>query len=182
MGCRVEDLVDLVRGNTYKSKLLGDKGPALLGLGTIARNGGFNGSKLKHYPGKTPVTILMHPGDLYVSLKDITNKGDLLGAVSRVPASVPLGRLTQDTVALRFKEGVNPNYKRYLYWSLRSPQYRSYCKARGMGTTNLSLSRSDFLAWELPSYNSTRQALVQILEDIEALADNLSRTNGYLAA
>ncbi|NMM97836.1 restriction endonuclease subunit S [Bifidobacterium olomucense] len=180
MGCELSELISLVRGNTYKSKLLGDDGPALLGLGTIARNGGFNGSKLRHYPGETSEKILMHPNDLYVSLKDITNKGDLLGAVARVPSKVSLGRLTQDTVALRFREGVSVDYQHYVYWLLRTPQYRDYCRARGMGTTNLSLSRDVFLAWKLPDFSSARRLLVETLEAIEELIDNLNQTNGHL--
>lgn len=180
MGCKLHELVSLVRGNTYKSKLLGNNGPALLGLGTITRNGGFNNSKLRYYPGETSEKILMHPGDLYVSLKDITNKGDLLGAVARVPDTVPLGRLTQDTVALRFHQGVSTDYQQYVYWSLRTPQYRSYCKARGMGTTNLSLSRDDFLSWELPNYSYERKTLVELFEEIEKLISNLVQANGHL--
>ena len=57
MGCKLHELVSLVRGNTYKSKLLGNNGPALLGLGTITRNGGFNNSKLRYYPGETSEKI-----------------------------------------------------------------------------------------------------------------------------
>ena len=95
--------VELQRGNTYKSALLGQPGPYLLGLGSIARNGGFKGENLKTYGGQSDQRILLGPGDIYVSLKDVTQSADLLGAVSRVPRYVERGRLTQDTVKLVFK-------------------------------------------------------------------------------
>ena len=47
--------------------------------------------------------LLVQPGDLYVSLKDVTQSADLLGAVARLPLDHRPGRLTQDTVKLRAK-------------------------------------------------------------------------------
>ena len=48
---RLGDYVALQRGNTYKSSLLGLPGPVLLGLASIARNGGFKSDNLKTYGG-----------------------------------------------------------------------------------------------------------------------------------
>lgn len=180
---KLGDLVDLVRGNTYKSKLLSETdGPVLLGLGSIARNGGFKYGAWKHYPGDSDPRILLHPGDLYASLKDLTQGCDLLGAVSRVPADLPEGRLTQDTVKLVFDGNATELDKRYVYWSLRTPQYRAYCKGRGTGTTNMSLSRADFLAWELPARSATNDSLIDAFENIEQLIRSNQQTNDYLAA
>ena len=95
--------VSLQRGNTYKSALLGQEGPVLLGLASISRNGGFRSDKLKTYGGPSDERMLLEPGDIYVSLKDVTQSADLLGAVARVPNTIPQGRLTQDTVKLIFK-------------------------------------------------------------------------------
>lgn len=176
------ELVKLVRGNTYKSKLLSEtEGPVLLGLGSIQRNGGFKYGAWKHYPGESDARILLHPGDIYVSLKDLTQACDLLGAVSRVPEDIPEGRLTQDTVKLDFYD-TNELEKQYVYWSLRTPQYRAYCKARGTGTTNMSLSRDDFLAWRIPERCERNNALIALFEDIEAKVRNKQQTNDYLAA
>lgn len=73
-----------------------------LDWGVIERGGGFKRGSWKRYSGYTDIKILLHPGDIYVSLKDLTQSCDLLGAVSRVPANLPVGRLTQDTVKLEF--------------------------------------------------------------------------------
>jgi hypothetical protein len=79
------DLVSLQRGTTYKSALLGQPGPTLLGLASIQRNGGFRNDNLKTYGGDSPDKLLLGPGDIYVSLKDVTQSADLLGAIARVP-------------------------------------------------------------------------------------------------
>lgn len=171
-------LVTLVRGTTYKSELLGLPGPVLLGLASIQRDGGFRGDSLKTYGGESAEKLLLRPGDLYVSLKDVTQSGDLLGAVSRLPKSVPLGRLTQDTVKLVFDENLYP--PALLYWTLRTPEYRAYCRERGVGTTNLALSRDDFLAFQLPSVSSVRMELVALLDAIEARIDSLHQISAGL--
>ncbi|MDQ0613480.1 type I restriction enzyme S subunit [Microbacterium sp. W4I4] len=167
--------VVLHRGQSYQSALLDEPGPHLLGLGTIARNGGFNGSSLRTYGGASPERILLRPGDLYLSLKDVTHKAELLGAVSRVPSTVPLGRLTQDTVRLQI---VDPCIDAmYLYWLLQSPTYRAYCRAHGTGTTNLDLSRNDFLAFEfrLPPLPE-QQAIAEVLGALDdKIAANVTK-------
>jgi type I restriction enzyme S subunit len=115
---------------------------------------------------------------VYVSLKDVTQSGDLLGAVSRVPSGVAAGRLTQDTVRLDLVEG-SPDAT-YLFWLLRTPQYREYCRARAIGTTNLSLSRDDFLAFPVPPLTERRHALVRLLETLEAKIELNHRMNRTL--
>jgi len=120
----------------------------------------------------------VRPGDLYLSLKDVTHKAELLGAVARVPATVPLGRLTQDTVRLEIvSDGILPDY---LYWVLRSPHYRAYCRSHGTGTTNLDLSRADFLAYEfrLPSLPE-QQAIAEVLGALDdKIAANTALASG----
>lgn len=178
---KLGEMVSLVRGNTYKSSLLSETdGPVLLGLGSIERGGGFKRGSWKRYPGYTDIKILLHPGDIYVSLKDLTQSCDLLGAVSRVPDDLPVGRLTQDTVKLEFNSNVSEQERLYVYWSLRTPQYRAYCKARGTGTTNMSLSRADFLAWELPPRSPVRDMLIALFELIDKKNELNNQLNGYL--
>ncbi len=180
---RLGDIVSLVRGNTYKSSLLSENdGPVLLGLGSIKRNGGFKYGSWKRYPGPSDPRILLQPGDLYASLKDLTQKCDLLGAVARVPESIAVGRLTQDTVKLEFDNNVDSQMRLYAYWSLQTPQYRAYCKARGTGTTNMSLSRNDFLSWQLPPRTEQNDILIELFETIERKSIINQRTNDYLAA
>jgi type I restriction enzyme S subunit len=141
------DFITLQRGKTYKSKLKNLPGPYLLGLGSIERNGGFRSNKLVTYGGDSPEPLICRPGDLYVSLKDVTQSADLLGAVARVPPEISQGRLTQDTVKLIFSDDAPSSI--FVYRHLRTPQYRHYCKAHATGTTNLGLSRDDFFSYPI---------------------------------
>jgi type I restriction enzyme S subunit len=174
-GWRVENLgavVDLQRGNTYQSALKGTIGPYLIGLNAIERNGGFRGDKLVRYSGECPDKLLLYPGDLFVSLKDVTQAADLLGAVARIPSYIELGRLTQDTVKLVITREVP--LSRLLYRVLLTPEYRGYCRAHATGTTNLGLSRDDFFAYPLVVPN--RGVLDLFNTNISALESRIEAT------
>ena len=159
------DYFTLQRGTTYKSRLLEQPGPVLLGLATIQRNGGFRGDSLKTYGGESPGKLLVRPGELYLSLKDVTQSADLLGAVARLPLDHAPGRLTQDTVKLEPKGKDVP--LDYLYWLLRTPQYRGYCRSHATGTTNLGLAREDFLSFPAPEPTPIQNRIVQALGTLD---------------
>jgi len=176
----LSDYFTLQRGTTYKSRLLGQPGPVLLGLATIQRNGGFRRDSLQTYGGESPAKLLVQPGELYLSLKDVTQSADLLGAVARLPIDHPPGRLTQDTVKLEPKGADVP--LDYLYWLLRTPQYRNYCGAHATGTTNLGLAREDFLAFPAPEPSQTQRKIVETLGALDDKIELNRRMNETLEA
>lgn len=180
--CRwtLRDFVSLQRGTTYKGDLLGLPGAVLLGLASIQPNGGFRRGSFKTYGGDSPAKITLAPGEIYVSLKDVTQSGDLLGSVARVPTDIQKGRLTQDTVKLVF-DG-EPISETYVYWLLRTPQYREYCRAHGTGTTTLGLAREDFFGFPVPQPTEVEASLVILLEAIESKIELLKETNATLEA
>jgi type I restriction enzyme S subunit len=116
-----------------------------------------------------------------VSLKGATKDGEMIGSVACLPDSVPSGRLTQDTVKLEFIDR-DPRIARFLYWVLRTPDYRDYCAGRAMGSAVVALSRSDFLSYPVPAWTSARARLVRLLDDIEAKIELNRRMNETLEA
>lgn len=178
------DYVELVRGTTYKGSLVGAPGPALLGLGSIVPGGGFR-NDFKTYGGDCPPGLMLGPGDLYVSLKGATKDGDMIGSVARVPTYVSSGRLTQDTVRLKFRQR-DPSTERYIYWLLRTSHYRDYCAGRATGSAVVALSRADFLSYPVPPVDQRRGLVINVLERLDdkiesnrraaALTDGLART------
>ena len=176
----LRDFVSLQRGTTYKGALVGLPGPVLLGLASIEPNGGFRYGGFKTYGGDCPEKISLKSGDLYVSLKDVTQSGDLLGSIARVPSDIASGRLTQDTVKLVF-DG-DPVSRDYIYWLLRTPAYREYCRGCATGTTTLGLSRDDFLDFPVPSPAPADELLIELLEGVEKRITLLRETNATLEA
>lgn len=162
----VGDFVTLVRGTTYKGQLVGEPGPALLGLGSIEPGGGFRNSHYKTYGGDCPSELMLKPGDVYASLKGATKDGKMIGSVARVPPSVPTGRLTQDTVKLVFGNSRKDDAS-YLYWVLRTPQYRDYCAGHAMGSAVVALSRRDFLSYPVPQPTKQRRGMVALFDVVE---------------
>lgn len=175
---RVGDFVSLVRGKTYKGALVGTEGPALLGLGSITPGGGFR-NDYKTYGGECPPELMLTPGDLFVSLKGATKDGEMIGSIARLPFSVPSGRLTQDTVKLVFNER-NADFERYLYWLLRTPDYRSYCAGRATGSAVVALSREDFLSYPVPDLTPIRLQIVDVLEHIDDKIESNRRIIGLI--
>jgi type I restriction enzyme S subunit len=173
--------VTLVRGTTYKGQLVGEPGPALLGLGSIEPGGGFRIGNYRTYGGDCPDELMLFPGDIYASLKGATKDGKMIGSVARVPATVPTGRLTQDTVKLVFR---TPSLEdsSYLYWVLRTPQYRDYCAGHAMGSAVVALSRSDFLSYPVPPPTTQRKQVVALLDALEGKIDLNRRMNETLEA
>ncbi len=176
----VGEYVTLVRGTTYEGRLLGKPGPALLGLGSIEPGGGFR-TDYKTYGGECPDELTLGPGDIYASLKGATKDGKMIGSVARVPPTVQSGRLTQDTVKLVFRSP-DPKLPSYLYWVLRTPQYRDYCAGHAMGSAVVALSRSDFLSYAVPPVAPERTLAVALLDSLEERIELNRRLNETLEA
>lgn len=176
----LRSFVSLVRGTTYKGGLVGQPGPVLLGLASIQPDGGFRRGAFKTYGGESPAKITLGPGDIYVSLKDVTQSGDLLGSVARVPSDILAGRLTQDTVKLQF-DGHHISQD-YVYWLLRTPAYRAYCRSHATGTTTLGLARDDFLDFPVVEPGDEDLSLVELLEALDDRIALLLETNANLEA
>jgi type I restriction enzyme S subunit len=94
---------------------------------------------------------------------------------------VPAGRLTQDTVKLIFRRE-EANERSYLYWLLRTPQYRDYCAGHAMGSAVVALSRRDFLAYPVPPMTESRLQIVSILDALDDKIDLNRRINETLEA
>ena len=178
---KVGDYVTLQRGNTYSGKLVGEPGPALLGLGSIEPGGGFRPDKYKTFGGECPAKITLRPGDLYVALKGATKDGSMVGSIAKLPENIPSGRLTQDTARLDFFEK-DPEVANHLYWILRTPQYRQYCGGRVTGSASASFSREDFLSYPIPSITNTTNKLVNVFEAVETKIELNRRMNATMEA
>lgn len=105
----------------------------------------------------------------------------MVGSVARVPPTLAAGRLTQDTARLDFKVK-DPELISYIYWLLRTPQYRDYCDGRVTGSASASFSRDDFLAYPVPPLKPELLKIVRVLEAAEEKIDLNRQVNETLEA
>jgi restriction endonuclease S subunit len=72
--------------------------------------------------------------------------------------------------------------KDFLYWVLRTPQYRDYCDGRATGSAVVALSRDDFLGYPVPPITATRKRIVELLERLDDKIELNRRMNATLEA
>ncbi len=65
---------------------------------------------------------------------------------------------------------------------MRTPEYRSYCKGRATGTTNLGLSREDFLSFPANEPSDAQSLLVATLDSVDDKIELNRRMNETLEA
>src|SRR5687768_4963164 len=134
---RLGDLVDIKHGYAFEGKYFRDDptGDVLLTPGNFAVGGGFNGSKLKYYDGPVPDGFVLAAGDLLVSMTDLSKNGDTLGYPAIVP-DVAIVRFLHNQrlgkVEVRNDSDLDTGY---LFYLLRTPQYRHEVLAGATGTT-----------------------------------------------
>src|SRR5882757_455298 len=90
---RLGDLVEIKHGFAFKGEFFSSKGPGdiLVTPGNFAVGGGFQWGKPKFYVGPVPNGYILRPGELIVTMTDLSKEADTLGYAAVVPISkVPL--------------------------------------------------------------------------------------------
>ncbi len=110
-------------------------GDVLLTPGNFAIGGGFKGDKLKYYDGCVPEEFVLNPGDLVLTMTDLSKEADTLGYPAIIPRSSNgqrflhnqrIGKVTVTDASLDV---------RYLYYLLQTREYRNEVLAGATGTT-----------------------------------------------
>ena len=138
---QIGNIVEIVKGRSYKSSELTESDTALVTLKSIMRGGGYRQDGLKPYTGKYKPEQIITPGELVVSYTDLTQEAEVVGkpAIVRgdekyqtLVASLDLGiiRPLESTVSLWF-----------LYHLFRSRDFQSHIYGYATGTTVLHLSK-----------------------------------------
>jgi len=133
---KLGDLVDIKHGFAFKSEFFREESPGdvLLTPGNFAIGGGFQDKKLKYYDGPVPGDFICLPGDLLVTMTDLSKAGDTLGYPAIVPDD---GRryLHNQRLGKILVRPRAPTTKKFLYWVLRTDDYRHEVLASCSGST-----------------------------------------------
>jgi len=132
----LSDLVEIKHGFAFKGEYFTNEptGVVLLTPGNFAIGGGFQFNKLKFYrDGPIPPDYVLQPGDLLVTMTDLSKAGDTLGYSAVVPTSEYLMLHNQRLGKVTAKrEGVDLGF---VHWLLRDERYRAEVLGSATGST-----------------------------------------------
>jgi len=181
------DYVHLVSGYSYRSADLQPSTDALVTLKNFDRNGGFKQDGFKEYIGRYKEEQLVVNGDLIVAHTDLTQEAEVLGNPAIVISTTKYRKLIISTDLVKL---IPTSYlsKSYLYFLLKSDDFKHYCIGASNGTTVLHLSKTalpkyefclppeslvkDFTSIVEPMLNKLTQNEIQIA-NLEKLRDSL---------
>lgn len=179
MEYKLGDLIEIKHGFAFKGKDFSETSTnkILLSPGNFLIGGGFNSSKEKYYSDEAilPEDYILKENDLIVTMTDLSKNGDTLGFPALIPYSNKkiflhnqrLGRVTITKPTLIDKY--------YLYFLMRTQEYRHHVLSAASGTTVKHTSPSKILTYkvELPDLKLQKK-IANILMSLEnKLTNNL---------
>ena len=135
MRCKLGDLVSIKHGYAFKGEHITstDNGVVLVTPGNFQIGGGFKEDKCKFFDGEYPTDYVLQPGELIVTMTDLSKTIDTLGYSAIVPLTDRIYLHNQRIGLVRIKKpGIE---KDYLYWLMRTPHYQKTIAATSSGTT-----------------------------------------------
>lgn len=184
--CTLGDLIDVKHGFAFQGEFIHNEpqGDILLTPGNFAVGGGFKGDRFKYYDGPVPEDFVLVPGDLLVTMTDLSKESDTLGFPAFVP-SCSDGRRYLHNQRLGKIQVKDPSVIEisYLHSLLRSAKYRHEVLASATGTTVKHTSperihRYRFLRPPL----SEQRAIAHILGTLDDKIELNRRMNATLEA
>lgn len=162
-------LVNIKHGFAFKGEHIVDKETPnlLLTPGNFAIGGGFQSKRVKYYSGEVPPNFILEPGELIVTMTDLSKAADTLGYAAIVPSSA-LQMLHNQRIGRVFVNSSNAD-RSFIHWVMRTPAYRNEILANYTGSTVKHTSPSKILAYEfdLPPLAEQREiaATLSALDD-----------------
>lgn len=131
------------KGEFFKAERTSD---LLVTPGNFAIGGGFKSDKFKFYDGPVPEDYVLSEGDLIVTMTDLSKQADTLGYSALVPAIAGSRLLHNQRVGLvEFKN--DELDITYLYFLLRSKEYRHHVVSTATGSTVKHTSPTKILSF-----------------------------------
>ena len=149
--------------------------------GNFSIGGGFKGDKFKYFDGEIPNDYILKADDLVITMTDLSKEGDTLGYSALIPNSSNVFLHNQ---RIGLVKDVSPGLdKNFLYWLLRTQEYREYILGSATGTSVQHTSPATILKYIflLPSLPE-QKAIAAVLSSFDDKIDLLHRQNATLEA
>jgi type I restriction enzyme S subunit len=183
---QLSELMDITHGFAFPGEGIRDEPSRdiLLTPGNFAIGGGFKGDKFKYFAGEAPPEYVFTPGDLVVTMTDLSKQSDTLGYPAIVPDSEGSLRFlhNQRVGKVLVKSDANLD-KRFLFYLLRTSDYRHEVLASSSGTSIKHTSPKRILAYKasIPPLNE-QLAIACILGALDDKIELNRRRNRTLEA
>ena len=138
---KVGNIVEIVKGRSYRSSELTESDVALVSIKSIMRGGGYRPDNLRPYTGKYNPEQVITPGELVMAYTDLTQEAEILGK----PAIVREDENYQTLVPSLHLRIIRPLESTvsvwFLYCLFRERRFQSHIYGYANGTTVLGLSK-----------------------------------------
>ena len=170
------DVIHIKHGYPFEGQYFTetDNGIVLVTPGNFQIGGGFQDSECKFYTGKIPNAFVLKPGDLIVTMTDLSKTIDTLGYSAIVPDHHRTYLHNQRIGLITLKNDVCD--KGYLYWLMRTRHYHLAIAGSSSGATvhHTSPEKIYAYAFHAPDIEQQRK-IAQTLFSYDRLIENHRR-------
>ena len=137
-----KDIITFTKGRSYKSSELQDSNTALISLKSFQRGGGYRHDGLKAFTGSYKPEQVVCPGELVISLTDVTQAAELIGRATFARGSRSFSTLVA-SLDVGIIRPINPNMTphEFLHQAFNSDEFLDHALAHTSGTTVLHLAK-----------------------------------------
>lgn len=165
---RVGDLAKVVHGFAFRGEFFTDAPTTnlLLTPGHFAIGGGFRfkSGREQYYRGPVPKDYVLSPGDLIVTMTDLSRESDTLGFPALVPEVTGVSCLHNQRLGKVVAKPGRTFDRRFLYYALCTEDYRAevLASSTGTGVKHTAPSRIEAYQFLLPPLDEQR-AIAEVL-------------------
>jgi type I restriction enzyme S subunit len=163
---KLKDIVTTSGGYNHKLEELSEDGDILLSMGSITKEYGLKLDSCRYINNaRIDPKLIANAGDIIITTRDITQDADLLGSPGviskRLNKRIIVGsNLYKIQVITRQIDPI------WLYFLLRSKNYREYVKEVASGTSILMLKKEDLLNFEFYPPSGNEAGLLPLLNSL----------------
>ena len=175
----LSDFVSIKHGYAFKGDYITfeSNNVVLVTPGNFKIGGGFQENKCKYFTSEYPNDYVLCPGNLIVTMTDLSKEADTLGYSALVPDNPERIYLHNQRIGLvQFTNSCLP--KDYVYWFLRSYAYHMRIVGSASGSTVKHTSPGRILEQIIPIPQDREEPKLRLLKDInETIAQNELESN-----
>jgi len=178
----LRDYIKIKHGFAFKGDHIStiDNGTVLVTPGNFSISGGFKEEKCKFFDGEYPTDYVLKPGDLIVTMTDLSKAIDTLGYSALVPNSERTYLHNQRIGLVQIIDSERLD-KHYLYWFMRTPYYKKTIAATSSGSTVHHTSPDRIMDVEIELPDLKKQRIIAIfMDNIESKINTNKQINKNL--